>query len=101
MPLPENRAGVYKVLFHEHDINAVEHVSVVAALHKDGRVDGACSGTWEDTEDGVIRISLNGEAYTGVFARCYDGAQTAWVSCFTALNEKGEAVWGVRTDGVD
>ena len=99
-PPKENRPGAYKILFHEHDINAVEHVSQTAALLADGKVDGACEGTWESTEDGKVRLSLNGEAYTGVFARCYDGAQTAWVSCFTALNEKGEAVWGIRTDGI-
>ena len=100
-PVPENRPGVYKALFHEHDINAVEHVSDVATLHADGTVEGACSGTWESAEDGGVRLVLNGETYTGVFTRCLDGAQSAWVSCFTALNEKGEAVWGIRTDGAE
>ncbi len=97
-PPPENRAGAYKLLFHEHDINAVEHVSVLSTLHSGGTVDGAVEGTWEDTEEGGLHITLNGETYAGVFIRCYDGAQTAWVTCFTALNEKGEALWGVRTD---
>ena len=66
-PPKENRPGAYKILFHEHDINAVEHVSQTAALLADGKVDGACEGTWESTEDGKVRLSLNGEAYTGVF----------------------------------
>ena len=48
-----------------------------------------------------MRLTLDGKSYTGVFTRCYDGAQTAWVSCFTALSESGEAVWGIRTDGVE
>ena len=61
-------------------------------------VDGACVGTWESAEDGTVRLTLNGETYAGVFTRALDGAQSAWVTCFTALNEKGEAVWGIRTD---
>ncbi len=97
-PPEENRPGMYKVLFHEHDINSVEHVSVTAALYPDGRVEGDCAGTWESAPDGEVCLVLNGEAYRGVFTRCLDGAQSAWVSCFTALNEKGEAVWGIRTD---
>ena len=51
-------------------------------------------------EDGTVRLTLNGETYTGVFTRALDGAQSAWVTCFTALNEKGEAVWGIRTDDI-
>ena len=100
-PALANRPGAYKVLFHEHDINTVEHVSERAALHADGTVDGACQGTWECAGENTVRLTLNGERYTGVFTRCYDGAQGAWVSCFTALSEKGEAVWGVRTDGLE
>ena len=98
VPLPENRPGAYKILFHEHDINTVEHVSTTCTLHADGQVSGECTGTWESQESGSIHITVQGETYTGVFARCFDGAQSAWVSCFTALNEKGEALWGIRTD---
>ena len=98
VPLPENRPGAYKILFHEHDINPVEHVSITCTLHADGQVSGECTGTWESQESGSIHITVQGETYTGVFARCFDGAQSAWVSCFTALNEKGEALWGIRTD---
>lgn len=100
-PPPENRPGMYKILFHEHDINAVEHVSQTAALRRDGTVAGACEGTWESAGDGTVRLILNGESYLGVFTRALDGAQSAWVSCFTALNEKGEAVWGVRCDDLE
>ena len=100
-PLTENRPGVYKILFHEHDINTVEHVSQTASLLADGAVTGDCAGSWESTEDGTVKLTLNGESYTGVFTRCLDGAQSAYVSCFTALNEKGEAVWGIRTDGLE
>ena len=100
-PGMEARPGVYKVLFHKHDINRTAHVSVMAALKPDGTVDGACEGTWESGDDGTVRLTLDGESYTGVFTRCLDDAQGAWVTCFTALNEKGEAVWGIRADDAE
>ena len=95
------RPGKYKVLFHEHDINRTAHVSVTAVLRADGSVDGAVSGAWESDQGGTARFVFNGDTYKGVFIRGYDEAQGAFVSCFTALNEKGEAVWGIRTDGED
>ena len=100
-PDMEDRPGMYKVLFHEHDINRTAHVSVTAALRSDGTVDGACEGTWESAPGGTAYLNLNGERYTGVFTRCLDDAQGAWVTCFTALNEKGEAVWGIRADDAE
>ena len=100
-PETADRPGKYKVLFHEHDINRTAHVSETAVLHADGTVEGVASGVWESDPGGEARFIFNGESYKGVFIRGYDEAQGAFVSCFTALNEKGEAVWGIRTDGED
>ena len=100
-PIPaENCPGLYKMLFHEHDINAVEHESVTAALRVDGAVDGDAEGEWLYLDGGALRLTLNGSQYRGTFVTCYDGAQAAWVTCLTALNAAGEAVWGIRTDPV-
>ncbi len=93
--------GRYKVLFHGHDINAAEHESVFAALTEDGGVTGGCTGAWESGEDGFVTLTLDGETYHGVFIRAVDGVQSASVPCFTALNEKGEAVWGIRYDEIE
>ena len=98
-PDVSNRPGKYKVLFHEHDINRTAHVSKTAVLKADGTVEGAASGAWESDPDGTARLVLEGDTFRGAFIRGYDEAQGAWVSCFTALNENGEAVWGIRTDG--
>ena len=43
----------------------------------------------------VIRMPV------GRFLKGMDGAQNAWVSCFSALNEAGEAVWGIRYEDLD
>ena len=98
-PVPGLQPGSYKLLLHGHDINRVEHESVEAVLAADGSVSGALNGSWR-WEDGWLRLELDGQAYSGVFTRALDGAQSAWVTCFTALNEAGEAVWGIRYDDV-
>ena len=96
-PNEADRPGKYKVLLHGHDINRVEHVSEACVLTEDGEITGAYSGRWT-SEEGMIHLTLDGQSYSGRFCRCMDGAQNAWVSCFTALNEAGEAVWGIRYD---
>lgn len=93
--------GRWKVLFHEHDINPVEHVSVWAELDKGGMIAGDCSGSWTCEADGRCELVLNGDVYKGVMVRAVDGAQGASVPCFTVINEKGEAVWGIRYDDLD
>ncbi len=90
-------SGLYKVLFHQHDINSTEHESVLATLKKDGTVSGSVSGTWH-AEGNCVELTLSSGIYKGVFTRAADGAQSAMVTCFTALNEAGEAVWGIRAE---
>ncbi len=95
------RYGKYKILLHEHDINAVEHVSKEAALLDDGTVTGGYEGTWTGDEDGHMTLSIAGKEYRGLFIRAVDGSQSAIVTCFTALSQDGEAAWGIRYDDAD
>ena len=60
-----------------------------------------CSGSWICEADGRCELVLNGDVYKGVMVRAVDGAQGASVPCFTVINEKGEAVWGIRYDDLD
>ncbi len=99
-PEETDRPGKYKVLLHGHDINAVEHVSEFCSLTEDGRIEGGYTGTWESDGD-LVRLKIGEETYTGRFLKGMDGAQNAWVSCFSALNEAGEAVWGIRYEDLD
>ena len=89
--------GAYKVILHERDINKVEHESQVAALNPDGTISGAHEGTWA-CEDGVnITLTLDGKTYTGVMHTALDAAQKTWVTCISALDEEGAALWATRT----
>ena len=88
--------GVYKVILHERDINLDVHASRIITLNADGSVTGDLSGSWA-SEDGVkLTLTLDGVAYDGVIQRGYDESQKVFATAFTALDETGAAVWGVR-----
>lgn len=93
---PEKQTGVYKVILHERDINMEVHASKLITLNGDGSVTGDLSGRWA-SEDGVkMTITLDGACYDGVIQSGYDENQKAFTTGFTALDETGAAVWGVR-----
>jgi len=88
--------GAYKLLLHHKDINKVEHESVVVTLNADGTVNGAMNGSWS-CEDGVnVTLTLDGVSYTGVMHTALDASQRTWVTCISALDESGAALWATR-----
>ena len=88
--------GAYKVILHGKDINTVEHESVVATLNADGTVTGAVNGVWR-CEDGVnVTLTLEGVTYTGVMHTALDASQRTWVTCISALDDTGAALWATR-----
>lgn len=90
------QTGAYKVLLHERDINKAEHESQVMTLNADGTVTGDHTGTWS-CEDGVnVQLTLDGLAYTGVMHTALDASQRTWVTCISALDENGAALWATR-----
>ena len=88
--------GAYKVLLHERDINKVEHESKVATLNPDGTITGAHEGTWECADGANITLTLDGKTYTGVMHTALDASQKTWVTCISALDEEGAALWAIR-----
>ena len=96
-PVPaERRGGVYKMLLHEHDINTVEHESVVITLEADGTVTGAATGSWA-CEDGVnVTIALGDTVYKGIMHTALDSSQSNWATCISALDDTGAALWAIR-----
>ena len=88
--------GVYKVLLHGRDINKVEHESEIITLNADGTITGDYTGTWV-CEDGVnVTIIMDGHTYTGVMHTALDASQRTWVTCISALDEEGAALWATR-----
>ena len=93
---PQAQTGLYKVVFHGRDINAQEHGSVQLTLHPDGSVTGDAQGTWACESGSRFSAVLDGRAYSGVMHTALDTAQKQWVTCFTALDAEGAALWGIR-----
>lgn len=99
MPAPvaeDQRPGVYKVILHGKDINTKEHASQVVTLAQDGSVTGDLTGSWRCDDGQHITITLNEATYTGVMHTACESSQSAWVTCFTALDDAGCALWGQR-----
>ena len=92
--MDHEQTGVYKVILHGRDINRAEHASQVITLLDDGTVTGDLTGTWSCQSDGVFRCQLDGTAYTGVMTTALDSKESAWVTCFTVLDQTGAALWG-------
>lgn len=90
------RGGVYKLLLHEHDINTVEHESVVVTLEADGTVSGDMTGVWA-CEDGVnVTLTLGDVEYKGIMHTALDASQSNWATCISALDDTGAALWAIR-----
>ena len=90
----DQQTGVYKLIFHERDINKTEHSSVTAVLGPDGSISGDVSGTWACEDGETFRCEIGEHRYTGVMTTALDKRENTWVTCFTALDESGAALWG-------
>ncbi len=89
--------GTYKLLRHGQDVNTVEHVSVAATFNDDFTVTGALQGTFTlGDRNAVITVEADGVTYRGSTYVGYDADQDAFVSCFTAMSEDGQTLWGIR-----
>ncbi len=92
----EKQSGLYKLLLHGRDINRKEHVSQLAALRADGTVDGDLNGSWKCEDGRNVTLTLEGKTYHGVLHTAWDSNQEAWTTMFSALDEEGAALWGIR-----
>ncbi len=90
------QSGAYKVLLHGRDINKVEHKSEVITLNADGTVNGDYTGTWACADGVNVTLTLAEHTYTGVMHTALDASQRTWVTCISALDEEGAALWATR-----
>lgn len=86
--------GAYKVLNHLHNISALTNVSEDIVLNADHTISGAYEGTWELKNGHEAVVTLNGIAYKGEWIVEWDQFGYKNVVTFTALSDKGYAVWG-------
>ncbi|MDR1325516.1 MAG: glycoside hydrolase family 43 protein [Treponema sp.] len=91
----EDITGTWKLINHGKDVNTTPHQSQTYEFSADGTINGSGRGRWELGSDGkTARITVDGVLYTGVFLRCWDEDNKAWVQAFTALSTEGVALWG-------
>ena len=90
----ETVPGPYKIINHLHNISDNIQKSEDIVLHEDHTVTGGYKGTWEIDENRNAKLELNGVTYKGVFRKQWDQYGYKNVVTFTALSDKGYAVWG-------
>lgn len=90
----EDVVDVYKYINHGDSINSTAIESVLISLNEDHTITGEVSGTWELHGDNEIVIHIDGEDYTGFVNEQWDEYGKKNVMTFTALSEKGIAIWG-------
>ncbi|WP_408638276.1 glycoside hydrolase family 43 protein [Paenibacillus glufosinatiresistens] len=87
-------AGSYQYISHGKDITADLVASQAIKLNEDGAISGAVSGTWELTGGHGARLTIDGNAYDGVFVRQWNERTQRIGMSFTAVSREGVAVWG-------
>ena len=86
--------GPYKLFNHMHNISSVTRASEDIVLEADHTVSGSYEGTWELKNGHEAVLVLNGIEYKGEWILEWDQFGYKNVITFTALSDKGYAVWG-------
>lgn len=88
--------GDFKLINHRKDITGVIKKSTVITLDKNHKISGNAKGTWKLVGDHDIELTIDGVTYKGVAAYEYDTDNNLYVMTFTALSDKGVAIWGSK-----
>ena len=86
--------GAYKLVNHGKEITAELAESQLVELNTDGTISGAVTGTWALNNDHMVKLTIEGAEFSGVFLREWNEAVSSEVMTFTALSAQGVAVWG-------
>src|SRR5690606_5057032 len=63
-----------------------------------GKITGTVQGNWEQINEYGANITINGNTYSGVFVKQWDPTSKSFDLTFTALSNKGIAIWGTETE---
>lgn len=86
--------GDYQFINHGKDITDEIKKSIQIKLNEDGGITGEVNGTWKKNDGNHITLHIDDSTYKGVLSHQWDEAIESYVLTFTALSEKGIAVWG-------
>lgn len=92
----EEVIGVYQYINHGKSISAAVNESINIELVANGTVSGTVEGGWKMTGDYTVTLTLEGDTYHGVFLKQWDNGLLEYVMTFSALSQKGVAIWGSR-----
>lgn len=92
----KDMTGDYQYVNHGKDISADVKISEQITLKENGKIEGAVKGKWKRGKDNEITLTIDGEKYNGFFLKQWDEAAQEYDTTFTALSDKGVAVWGNR-----
>jgi arabinan endo-1,5-alpha-L-arabinosidase len=88
--------GDYKLINHGKDISAEIKTTVDITLAKNNKISGDVTGTWKKTDHNSAELTIDGITYNGVFLRQWDPTSESYVMTFSALSNKGTAIWGSK-----
>lgn len=94
--------GIYKYINHGNAISKDVVISELIEFHDNHTITGAINGTWELKADGKnIDITIGEDIYSGVVNIQWDEPGKKNVMTFTALSEKGIAIWGSGLSAIE
>ncbi|MEK3888219.1 glycoside hydrolase family 43 C-terminal domain-containing protein [Bacillus sp. FSL K6-3431] len=93
----EDLVGAYQFVNHGKDNSNVIKDSVTITLNEDGTVSGLGNGIWELTDDYHATLTVDNDIYKGVFLRQWSSVSESYGMTFTALSNKGESIWAIKT----
>jgi arabinan endo-1,5-alpha-L-arabinosidase len=86
--------GDYNLINHGSDISADMKKSVNIKLNKNNTISGSETGTWKIIGDNNVELTIEKVTYKGVLLRQWDDDNKSYVITFSALSDKGIAIWG-------
>ena len=88
--------GDFKLINHGTDISKEIKKSVLITLDKKDKISGSLKGSWTLTNDHNIELTIDEATYKGVVSYQWDTDNKAYTLTFTALSDKGVAIWGSK-----
>ena len=94
--------GKYDLLIHRYGLNHADYeeaIPVEITLNENGRIEGACQGTWQTSgNNAYITLNLDGVEYKGVMTEQQMEPTTIKAICFTACAKNGTNAWGYKME---
>lgn len=92
--------GDFKYINHGKAISDEIVYSKTITLERNNRVSGAVSGTWKLKGQHDIELTIEGDMFKGSVIRQWDPTSEQVVLTFTALSDKGVAIWGSQMESL-